>query len=220
MVGQPAPGLAGNPRPAESRVQLPHANGVGRPTCPRVRRPAESAAGKRNPFAIGVKLTPAVARSNWMDGLVFFRKLHLLTPGLGPLIPSVLDNSFLGVESQLSAAGLMFQDLAFAEFGRQGRSGNIYRAIENFHAKIVLVQVRAEFALAIRGHRRVSNLDAINISVDGLKADSGISFYRGRKVVLRHKVESGISLLKRHAVQLVALGVQRQLMEKQFGELT
>src|SRR5208337_4808889 len=141
MVGQPAPGFAGNPRPAESRVQLPHANSVGRPTCPRVGRPAESAAGKRNPFAIGVKLTPAVAQPSGMDGLVFFRKLHLLIPCLRPLIPSVLDNSFLDVESQLSTAGLMFQDLAFAEFGRRGGSDDIYRAIENFHAKIVLVQV-------------------------------------------------------------------------------
>jgi hypothetical protein len=157
-----------------------------------------------------------------MDGLVFCRKQPLPIPCLRPLIPSVLDNPFLSVKSQLNAVGLMFQDFAFAEFGRQGGRGDIYRAIENFHAQAVLVQVRAEFALALCRHRRIGNLDVINVTGRGLKMDSAISskfIGRGPRVALGHKVESGISLLKRQAVQLVAVGVQRQLMEKQFGAL-
>ena len=41
-----------------------------------------------------------------------------------------------------------------------GRGGDVYRAIEHFHAEVVLVTVGAEFALAIRRHRHVGDLDA------------------------------------------------------------
>lgn len=71
--------------------------------------------------------------------------------------------------SQVCAAGLMFQDIALAEFGRQGRSGDTYRATENFHAKAVFFEVCAKFALAIYGHGGIGNLDVISVCVLGLK---------------------------------------------------
>jgi hypothetical protein len=74
VISHPAPRIAGYPRPAESRVPYPPAMGIGRPSRPRVRRPAESAAGKRHPFAISVKFAPTVARSHRTDRLVFCRQ--------------------------------------------------------------------------------------------------------------------------------------------------
>jgi hypothetical protein len=157
-----------------------------------------------------------------MHGLIFCRKHDLLIPCIRPVVPCVLLNPFLGVESQLGAAGITFQGPAFAKSGRLRSSGDIHRAAKNFHAKAVLFQVRAEFALAIRRHRGVSDLDVINVTGIGLKNNDVLSpplTYRGGGVVLGQKVESGIALLERHAIQLVAIGVQRQLMEKQSGEL-
>jgi hypothetical protein len=108
----------------------------------------------------------------------------------------------------------MFQDRAIAQFGRQGRSGDIYRAIKNFHAKAVPVQVGAEFALAICRHRSVSNFNAIKITVRAPSVDSAIANFRGRNLVLGQKVKSPISLLERYAIQLVAISIQRQAIEK------
>src|SRR5208282_2519149 len=183
VVSHPAPGLAGSPRVTHAGVPSPPTIGVRRPTCSRVWRPAESAAGKLHPFAIGVKITPAIARSQRMHGLIFCRKHDLLIPCVRPVVPSVLLNPFLGVESQLGAAGITFQGPAFAESGRLGWSGDIHRATKNLHAKAVLFQVRAEFALAIRRHRGVSDLDVINVTGIGLKNNDVLCpslSYRGR----------------------------------------
>src|SRR5208337_3080173 len=122
-------------------------------------------------------------------------------------------------KSHQSAARFTFQDLTLAESRRQGRSGHIDRAAENFHAEALLFQVRAESALAICRQRGIGNLDVINVMVIGQEFDRAVSFVLKWRVVLRHKVEGGISLFERYAVKLVAVGVQRQLMEKQLGEL-
>ena len=109
-----------------------------------------------------------------MDQLVLFCKLHLLIARLCPMVPRVPGDSLLDVESHLGAAKFVFQYFAFGEFGTCGRGGDVYRAIEYFHAKVVLVPIRAEFTLTIRRHRHVRDLDLISTVLRGLKIDGPV----------------------------------------------
>jgi hypothetical protein len=148
-----------------------------------------------------------------MDGLVSFREQYLLISCFRPLIPSVLDNSLLGVRSQLLTFGIAFQDLAFAEFGGNFVCRDVYQATEDLDAIAVLAKVSAEFALALCRNGGIGDFDVIDVAVRGLEAYRAIFSALFWRAMLGKEMKGGISLLERHAVQLVAFGVQCQLME-------